>query len=118
MERELTWVWEVSAWEFAFVTVILGGGAAWLTGRAMANTWQPGWLLACYLALLTGAVRFIHFALFSGTLISPWYYCVDLVVLLAFGFAGMRHTRAGQMARQYSFLFARAGPLGWTRRPG
>jgi Domain of unknown function (DUF6867) len=117
VEKELSWLWEVSFWEFFFVTMMLGGAAAWLTGRAMASTWQPNWLLAVYLALLAAAVRFIHFALFNGTLISPWYYVVDLVVLLAIGFAGKRYTRAGQMARQYGFAFERTGPFGWSRRP-
>lgn len=118
MEKEMAFLWEVSAWEFVFVTVLLGGAAAWLTGRAMANSWKPNWQLAFYLLLLTAAVRFIHFALFNGTLLSPWYYFVDLVVLFVIGFAGMRFTRAGQMTRQYHFAYGRAGPFGWTRRPG
>ena len=118
VEKELSWLWEVSFTEFLFVTLLLGGAAAWLTGRAMASTWQPNWLLAIYLAMLAAAVRFIHFALFHGTLLSPWYYVVDLIVLLIIGFTGKRFTRAGQMVRQYGFAFARAGPLAWTRRRG
>jgi len=118
LEKEFTILWEVTFSEFVFVTVALGGGAAWMTGRASANTWTPNWQLVIFLALLACAVRFIHFALFNGTLISPWYYCVDLIVLLIIGFAGQRHTRAAQMARQYRFAFARSGPFGWARRPG
>ncbi len=118
VERELTLLWEVSFTEFLFVTLLLGGAAAWLTGRAMASTWQPNWLLAIYLAMLAAAVRFIHFALFDGTLLSGWYYIVDLIVLLVIGFAGKRFTRAGQMVRQYGFTFSRAGPFGWSRRNG
>ncbi len=28
---------------FILVTFFLGGGAAWLTGRAAAQTWRPIW---------------------------------------------------------------------------
>ena len=28
---------------FLLVTVLLGGGAAWLAGRAIAQTWRPWW---------------------------------------------------------------------------
>ena len=37
MEKANGIIWEVSAWEFVFVTVILAGGAAYLTGRATAR---------------------------------------------------------------------------------
>ena len=40
--------------------------------------------------ILGAAVRFIHFALFEGTLLSPHYYVVDTVVCLIFGFLGFR----------------------------
>ena len=38
-------------------------------------------------------MRFIHFALFEGTLLSPHFYAVDTVVCLIFGFLGFRATR-------------------------
>ena len=55
----------------------MGGGAAWLAGRAIAATWRPWWHVAVYMLVLGVAVRFIHFALFDGTLLSPHYYLVD-----------------------------------------
>ena len=108
-------IWEVSLWNFVLVTVVLFGGAAYLTGRAAAREWQSSSVLVFYMVLLAGACRFIHFALYRGTLISPYYYIVDLIVLLFFAFLGMRITRAGQMARQYGFLYRRSGILGWTK---
>lgn len=117
MEKELTWLWEVSFAEFLVVTCILGGGAAWLTGRAIARTWQPNWILAWYMLLLCCAVRFIHFSLFEGSLLSLHYYLVDLAVLLIAAYAGKRYTRAAQMGTQYSFAYARSGPFGWRKRP-
>jgi hypothetical protein len=89
---------------FLLVTVILGGGAAWLAGRAVATAWSRWWLLVFYALLIACAVRFIHFALFGATLISPHYYAVDAIVALAFAFAGFRMTRTRQMARQYGFM--------------
>jgi hypothetical protein len=35
-------------------------------------------------------VRFIHFALFEGTLLSLHYYIVDAVVILGIGSLGFR----------------------------
>lgn len=109
-------IWEVTFLEFVFVTVILGGGAAYLTGRATAQSWLPHYQLVVYLFLLTAATRFIHFALFSGTLIAPWYFVVDFVVLLAIGFLGNRVTRSKQMASQYGFVIEKSGIIGWKQR--
>jgi hypothetical protein len=97
-------LYEESFGAFLFVTVALGGGAAWLSGRAVAQTWRPWWHLVFYLAILACAVRFIHFALFDGTLLSVHYYAIDAVAAVLFGFAGFRVSRARQMARQYGFL--------------
>jgi hypothetical protein len=89
---------------FLLVTVVLGGGAAWLAGRAIAHTWRPWWQGMLYMFILGGAVRFIHFALFDGTLTSPVGYALDTAVALGFAAAGFRAARARQMARQYAFL--------------
>jgi hypothetical protein len=116
MVKENGLLWEVSFWEFFFVTVILAGGAAYLTGRAVARSWNSGVQLAIYMILLTAACRFIHFALFHGTLLSLQYYIVDLIVLLIVAFIGRQVTRAKQMTTQYSFEYRRAGPAGWARK--
>src|SRR5215510_1210489 len=101
---------------FVLVTLAMGGGAAWASGRAIAATWRPWWQIVAYMLILAGAVRFIHFALFDGTLLSLHYYVVDAAVCLFFGFFGFRVTRAGQMATQYGFLNERTGLLSWARR--
>jgi hypothetical protein len=107
---------EPSFWLFAFVTVILGGWAAWMTGRAMALTWKPYWQLLVYLLILAAAVRFIHYALFEGTLLTLHYYLVDAAVLFAIGSLGFRYYRARQMATQYRWLYERTGPFSWRER--
>jgi hypothetical protein len=109
-------LWEGGPVDFIVVTAFLGGGAAYLTGRAVALTWRPVGYLLTYLFLLSAAVRFIHFALFEGTLLSLQFYLVDVVVLLCFGGLGYQLTRARQMAGQYAWLYERSGPLSWRPR--
>ncbi len=101
---------------FVLVTIILGGGAAWLSGRAVAGTWRPAWQVFVYCLILGGAVRFIHYALFGGTLVSPHYYLVDTAVLMALGFLGFRAARVSQMVTHYRWLNEADGTLRWRRR--
>jgi hypothetical protein len=100
------------------ITGILGGGAAWLAGRALAQTWRPLWHAAGYMLLLGCAVRFAHFALGSGTLLSIPSYVADTLFLIAVSSLGWRVTRATQMVTQYPWLYERAGPLRWQPRQG
>ncbi len=102
---------------FLLVTVILGGGAAALAGRAIALTWRPWWQIVLYVLILGGAVRFIHFALFGGTLLSIHYYAVDGAICMAFGFVGFQAARAAQMVTQYRWINQPNGPLRWRRKP-
>jgi hypothetical protein len=103
---------------FVLVTVVLGGGAAWLAGRAIAGTWRPFWQLPFYMLILGLSVRFIHFALFDGTFLSLHYYAVDALACFAFGALGFRLTRARQMATQYAWIFAPRGAFGWKPQDG
>ena len=112
----MSFLWEVSLAEFLLITVFLGGGAAYLTGRAVAQTWRPLIKLVGYVLLLTGATRFIHFALFQGTLLSPYYFTVDFIILMALASLGFRLTRVRQMVGQYSWIYRRSGLLSWRGR--
>lgn len=100
-----------------FVTVLIGGGAAWLTGRAVAETWRPFWHALAYIALLGMAVRYVHFALFEGPLLSVIPYAVDTAFLLIVGSLSWRIALAAQMVRQYPWLYERSSPLTWRMRP-
>jgi len=93
-----------NAGPFLLVTVVLGGGAAWQAGRAIAQTWRPWWQGMLYMFVLGAAVRFIHFALFEGTLLSLAAYGLDTAVAIGFAALSFRTTRARQIARQYGFL--------------
>lgn len=119
---------EATPWVFLIMTVVIGGGTAWLTGRAVALNWRPLWTLVVYVLLLTGALRFLHFALFEGAFVSLesaernraalYFMTVDLVVLMIAAAIGWRVTRASQMTTQYKWLYERTGPLSWKRRTG
>lgn len=107
---------ESSIFYFALVTIVMGGATAWMTGRACAKTWRPVPVLVWYLLILGIGVRFIHFAIFHGTLLSPHYYLVDTAILIVIGLVGFRYTRARQMVTQYYWLYDRAGPIGWKAK--
>lgn len=107
---------EASILTFLFVTLLLGGLGAWMTGRACARTWRPRLVTALYVGILAVGIRFIHFSIFSGTLLSLHYYLVDAIVLEAIAFAGFQFTRTRQMATQYYWLFEATGPFSWKAR--
>jgi hypothetical protein len=107
---------EQSLGVFFLVSVCMGGGAAWLAGRAIAATWRPWWHIALYMLLLTLAVRFLHYALFDSAFLSLYYYLVDYAVCLAFGLLGFRLMRVSQMVTRYGWINQRTGILRWRRR--
>jgi hypothetical protein len=109
-------LYEESFGVFLLVTIALGGGAAWLTGRAAARTWRPLWHVVLYCLLLGWAVRFIHYSLFEGTLLSLQFYAVDAVICVLFGLGGFRRARVAQMVRQYGWIHEPAGAFGWRRK--
>lgn len=110
------WLYDTSnVWVALLVTVILGGSAAFMTGRALAQTWRPYWHLPLYMLPIAAAVRFFHYALFEEPLLSLQNYVVDLTVVLLAASIGYRLLRARQMAEQYHWLFRRNGLLHWRR---
>jgi hypothetical protein len=111
-------IWEVNLQTFLLVTVVLAGGAGYMAGRSAALTWRPAGMIIPYSAALACAARFIHMALFGGTLLTLHYWLVDFVVILIISLLAFRATRAAQMARQYSWLYERTGPFGWRRKTG
>jgi hypothetical protein len=95
------------------VTGLLGGGAAWLAGRAIAATWRPPGHAVIAMAGIAAAARFIHFALFGGNLLSVTSYLCDTCIFVVVGLLAWQATRTTQMVRQYPWLYVRAGPLSW-----
>jgi predicted membrane channel-forming protein YqfA (hemolysin III family) len=103
-------------WVFLLVTVLLGASGAFVSGKALAQTWRPIHQIVIYMLLLTCAVRFVHYALFHEVMLSWQNFLVDFVILLIAAFLGYRVQRAAQMADQYPWLFDRTGPMGWRRK--
>ncbi|WP_374447426.1 DUF6867 family protein [Stella sp.] len=103
---------------FVGLTLILFGGAAWMTGQAVASTWRPWWQTVPYSFLLGVGDRFLTFALFGGELLSPLGYLVHSLVLLAIASLAHRAMRVHRMVTQYPWLYERAGLLSWRARAG
>lgn len=88
---------------FLLTTVVLGGAAAFVSGRALAQTWRPFLQLLTYCLLLGCAVRFIQYAIFQQPLLSASNYVIDFAVLYAMGVVGYKLTRRAQMEQQYGW---------------
>jgi hypothetical protein len=101
---------------FVFILMtLLGGAASWASGRAVAATWGPAWMIIPYMIGLSAAVRFLCYALFQEELWSLHYYLVTLIILLAVAAISYRAKRASQMATQYSWAYKKTG-LSWRPR--
>lgn len=109
-------LWEHSASQFLVLTVIIGGGTAWMAGRALALGWRPIWQVVAYSLLLGAAVRFFHFALLEGTLLSLKHYVIDTGVVIFFGLLSYRFARTTQMVSQYPWIYKRTSPLSWAKK--
>ena len=109
-------LWETSFATFLMLTVVIGGSAAYMTGRALASRWRTLTQPILYTLLLAAVVRFFHFALFGGSLLSVHYFVVDAAVLIAAALLGYRVTRVRQMVTQYSWLYERAGLFSWREK--
>ena len=118
MGGEVGGLYATESWlQVLFVTGLLGGGAAWMAGRAIAHTWRPFWHVVVYMVLLGGAVRFIHFALFEAELLSLPSYLVDTLFLIVVACLSFRVARTTQMVTQYKWLYERVSPVTWRERP-
>ena len=102
--------------DFIFISLILGGGAGLLTGQGQAQGWAPMRKIIPFVVLIACATRFLHFALFSGTLLSPTGFVIDLVWIGLCTTSAFRATRAAKMVRQYPWMYERAGLFGWRDR--
>ena len=101
---------------FLIMTVIIGGGAAFLAGRNLASHWRPMWMPAAYMIPLGLALRFFHYALFNGELLSAHYFITDTAVLVAAALLGYQWTMASQMVSRYPWAYERSGPLSWRSK--
>ena len=101
---------------FLGLTVVLFGGAALATGRALARHWRPAWQALPYAALLALGDRFLLFALYDGELLSPSGYVIAAAILCGLCLLAHRLTLARLMVRQYPWLYEPRSPLSWRER--
>ncbi|MEC9345983.1 MAG: hypothetical protein VYB54_07135 [Pseudomonadota bacterium] len=101
---------------FIGLTCVLAGGAAWMTGQALAANWLPRWQGVAYGILLAAANRFLVYALFDGQLLSVPGFLVACVVLVGIVQVAFQATRAFRMVSQYPWLYEPAGPFSWRER--
>jgi hypothetical protein len=97
------------------ITLVVAGGAALMTGRAIAITWRPPWqvVFACF--GLGFGDRFLIYGLFDGPLLSLPGFLFDTAVLIAMGLVAFRVAKVRLMVRQYPWLYRKTGPF--TYRP-
>jgi hypothetical protein len=108
----------VTPWVFLFFTVILMGGAGYMTGQALATTWRPVWQVVAYTLLLGLVDRFLVFALFNGLPLSMAGYILDTSVIAVIALCSYRFTRVRRMIGQYPWLYERAGIFFWREKTG
>ncbi len=102
--------------QFWVFTVIMGGGAAFMAGRALAQGWKSVPLLVFYMLIFTAGLRFLDFALFESELLSLKYFISHGIIVMAIALLGYRLKRVSQMVTQYPWLYERASPLAWRSK--
>jgi len=103
---------------FGLFTVLLMGGAGYMTGQAVASTWRPIWQAGAYSLLLGLADRFLIFALFQGPLLSVPGLILDTLVIMVICLIGYRATWITKFVRQYPWLYERNGIFSMRSRNG
>jgi hypothetical protein len=101
---------------FIFVTVLLLGFGALMTGRACANTWKPYWQVLAYSVPLAAFGRFLKWSLLSADGLSVSGFLIDLFVTALIGIVSYRIFLARNMVRQYPWLYQRDGVFSWRDR--
>ncbi|MBX3502908.1 MAG: hypothetical protein KF889_25975 [Alphaproteobacteria bacterium] len=117
MSEFLPWLGN-TPWSWLLTLVLLALPATLITGRSVAITWQPGWQVVLYSAMLAATHRFADYALSNGELWAPIGFALAWAILAIAGLAMHRATRAAMMVAQYPWLHQRDGLFGWRDKPG
>ena len=103
---------------FIGLTVIIAGGAAIMTGRALADGWQPAWVVVAACFGLGIADRFLVYALFQGELLSLTGFVIHFLVLLALALLAWRITAVRKMVIQYPWRYERTSLFAYREKAG
>lgn len=101
---------------FLFVTVIIFGGASFMMGQAIAETWRPVWQNIVYGLLLVAAERFFAWALFKAPPINIPAILLNTVVIIGFALLAYRLTQVRKMVAQYPWIYERNGLFNWREK--
>jgi len=97
--------------------VVIAGGAAIMTGRALADGWQPAWQVVLACIGLDLANRFLSYALFDGELLSLSGLLIDFVVITALALLAYRITAVRKMVSQYPWRYERSSLFAFREKP-
>jgi hypothetical protein len=103
---------------FIGLTVIIAGGAAIMTGRALADGWQPAWMVVAACFGLGIVDRFLVYALFQGELLSLSGFVIHFLVLVALALLAWRITAVHKMVTQYPWRYERASLFAYREKAG
>ncbi len=103
---------------FIGLTVILTGGAAILTGRALADGWKPPWQVVLACLGLNVANRFLAYALFGGELLSLSGFAIDFAVITGLALLAHRITAVRRAITQYPWRYERVSLFAYREKPG
>ena len=92
---------------FIALTVCVIGGAAALTGRALASNWRPAWQAVLASLGLGLFDRFLVYALFDGPLFSLKGLLFDTAVIMLIMLVTFRLARVAKLAEQYPWVYER-----------
>jgi branched-chain amino acid transport system ATP-binding protein len=98
---------------FLFLTVIIFGGAAFLMGQAIAETWRPLWQNIVYGTLLVVLERFFAWSLFQALPFNVGAILLNAAVIIGFALLAYRLTQVRKMVSQYPWLYERSGLFSW-----
>lgn len=101
---------------FFGLSVVLFGGAGFLMGQAIGETWRPAWQNVPYGLLLAAGCRFLTYALFDAELLSITGYIVSAVVIIALALLAWRLASVRRMIAQYPWLYERHGAFAWREK--
>ncbi len=105
-----------SALVFFFLTICIFGGASFLMGQAIAETWRPAWQNVVYGALLVAANRFFAATLFKQPPFDILSILADAIVIIGFALLAYRLTQVRKMVSQYPWLYERNGLFAWREK--
>jgi hypothetical protein len=99
---------------FIGLTVVIVGGTAIMTGRAIAANWRPVGQVVFASVGLTLFDRFLVYALFQGDLFHLGGIVIHFILILILALIAYRITRVHMMVAQYPWRYQQTSP--WSYR--